>query len=161
MIISAYVLGSLGGMGIAGGTKRPGPKTLGWIATAIFPLFAVIYAALGLVTATWMAVALMVLGGLANGYLAVIVISSLQRIAPSNMVGRVMSLLMLAMYGLGPISQVISGAVLQISLPGLFIAAGAGLVVPAVMAYRYRTIWDFDAPDDPNHPATSALVGHA
>lgn len=46
MIISAYALGNLGGMGIAGGTKRPGPKTLGWIATAIFPLFAVIYAAL-------------------------------------------------------------------------------------------------------------------
>jgi MFS family permease len=160
MIISAYALGNLGGMGIAGGTKRPKPTTLGWIATAIFPLFALIYAALGLVSATWMAVALMVVAGLANGYLAIIVISSLQRIAPSNLVGRVMSLLMLAMYGLGPISQVISGAVLQISLPGLFIAAGAGLIVPAVLAYRYRTMWDFSAPDEP-HIAASPLVGQA
>lgn len=159
MILSGYALGNLGGMGIAGGTKRPEPVTLGWIATAIFPLFAVIYAALGMVPATWMAVALMVVAGLANGYLAIIVISSLQRIAPSNLVGRVMSLLMLAMYGLGPVSQVIAGAVLQISLPGMFIAAGAGLIVPAVLAYRHRTIWDFDVPDEPRQPATPALAG--
>jgi len=59
-----------------------------------------------------------------------------------------MSLLMLSMYGLGPISQAISGAILQISLPGLFAAAGIGLVIPAVIAYRYRTIWDFVAQEE-------------
>ena len=148
MIISAYALGNLGGMGIAGGTRRPSPRILGWVGTGIFPLFAAIYVALGMVTATWMAVALMVVAGVANGYLAIIIISSLQRMAPKNLVGRVMSLLMLSMYGLGPISQAISGAILQISLPGLFAAAGIGLMIPAVIAYRYRTIWDFVAADD-------------
>jgi MFS family permease len=157
MIISAYALGNLGGMGVAGGTRRPTAKMLGWIGTAIFPLFAVIYAALGLVTSTGMAVALMVVAGVANGYLAIIVISSLQRMAPSNLVGRVMSLLMLSMYGLGPISQAISGAILQLSLPGLFGAAAVGLVVPAVIAYRYRSIWDFAAAE----PETPALAVQA
>ncbi|HEY3339220.1 MAG TPA: MFS transporter [Propionicimonas sp.] len=157
MIISAYALGNLGGMGVAGGTRRPTAKMLGWIGTAIFPLFAVIYAALGLVTSTGMAVALMVVAGVANGYLAIIVISSLQRMAPSNLVGRVMSLLMLSMYGLGPISQAISGAILQLSLPGLFGAAAVGLVVPAVIAYRYRSIWDLAAAE----PETPALAVQA
>lgn len=157
MIISAYALGNLGGMGIAGGTRRPDPGILGWIGTGIFPMFAVIYAALGMVTATWMAVALMVVAGVANGYLAIIVISSLQRMAPSNLVGRVMSLLMLSMYGLGPISQAISGAILQASLPGLFAAAAAGLAVPAVIAYRNRSIWDFAAAE-PAHPEAEALI---
>jgi MFS family permease len=158
MIVSAYALGNLVGMGVAGGTKRPDAQTLGWIGTAIFPLFAVIYAALGLVTATWMAVALMVVAGVANGYLAIIVISSLQRMAPSNLVGRVMSLLMLAMFGLGPISQAIAGAVLQFSVSGLFAAAGAGLLVPGWLVYRHRSIWNFDAAPEtaPSQPA--ALV---
>jgi hypothetical protein len=49
------------------------------------------------------------------------------------------------MYGLGPISQAISGAILQISLPGLFAAAAVGLAIPAVIAYRNRSIWDFAA----------------
>jgi MFS family permease len=154
IIVSAYALGNLGGMGVAGGTKRPTAKTLGWVGTAIFPLFGVVYAALGLVTATWMAVALMVVAGIANGYLGIIVISSLQRMAPSNLVGRVMALLMLAMVGLGPISQAISGAVLQVSLPGLFAAAGIGLVIPAVIAYRHRAIWDFDAVTESEVSAT-------
>ncbi len=145
MILSAYALGSLGGMGIAGGTRRPSPRILGWVGTGIFPLFAAIYAALGMVTVTWVGVALMVVAGLANGYLAIIVISSLQRMAPSNLVGRVMSLLMLSMYGLGPISQAISGAILQVSLPGLFAAAALGLAIPAVIAFRNRAIWDFAA----------------
>ncbi len=163
MIVSAYALGNLVGMGVAGGTRRPTPKTLGWIGTAIFPLFAIIYAALGLVTATWMAISLMVVAGVANGYLAIIVISSLQRMAPSNLVGRVMALLMLAMYGLGPISQAISGAVLQVSLSGLFAVAAAGLVVPGVLVYRYRSIWDFDAAgnESPAGPATEALAVEA
>jgi MFS family permease len=158
MIVSAYALGNLVGMGVAGGTRRPDPKTLGWIGTAIFPLFAVIYGTLGLVTATWMAVALMVVAGVANGYLAIIVISSLQRMAPSHLVGRVMSLLMLAMFGLGPISQAIAGAVLQFSVSGLFAVAGAGLLIPGLMVFLNRSIWDFTAATEPAEPVTAALV---
>ncbi|MCC6495226.1 MAG: hypothetical protein IT193_03100, partial [Propionibacteriaceae bacterium] len=54
-------------------------------------------------------------------------------------------------------SQAISGAILQISLPGLFAAAAVGLVVPAVIAYRNRSIWDFAAAE-PSQPGTGALL---
>ena len=110
VILSAYAFGNLGGMGIAGGTDGPMRRLLAGSAPRSSALSAVVYAALGMVTSTWMAVGLMVVAGVANGYLAIIVISSPQRMAPSDMVGRVMSLLMLSMYGLGPISQAISGA---------------------------------------------------
>jgi MFS family permease len=166
LIVSGYALGNLGGMGIAGGTRRPGPKALAWIGTGIFPLFAVIYAALGQVSATWMAVTLMVVAGLANGYLSIIVISSLQRMTPSNLLGRVMSLMMLAMYGLGPVSQAIAGVVLQVSLPGLFLGAAACLFIPAALVWANRSIWDFSTEPgrsdaEPSEPDAPALAEQA
>ena len=148
MILSAYALGNLAGMGLAG-VKPPSARVMGWLGVGIFPFLAVIYGALGVVDSTWVAVALMVVGGVGNGYLSITIITQLQRMTPKKLLGRVMSLLMLSMYGLGPLSQVIAGSVLHYSLPGLFAGAAAGLMIPAVLALRHRSVWEFAPVPEP------------
>jgi uncharacterized protein (DUF58 family) len=61
--------------------------------------------------------------------------------APAEMLGRVMSLIMLAIVGLAPISQAISGAVIRISPQVLFGAAGIGFVLVAVWTATQRDVW--------------------
>ncbi len=143
LIVSGYALGNLLGMGVAGATKRPSARALGWIGTALFGAFAVLFGALAFVTQTSAAVALMVAAGAGNGYVAIIVISSLQRMAPKHMVGRVMSMLMLAMFGLMPVSQAIAGAVLKVSTPALFVGSALGLLIPGFLVFTHRDIWEF------------------
>jgi MFS family permease len=155
MILSGYALGNLIGLGLAGATT-PSARVIGVLGTAIFPFLAVIYGALGVVGSTWVAVALMVVGGVGNGYLSITIISLLQRMTPPHLVGRVMALLMLSMYGLGPLSQVIAGAVLQASASWLFLGAAVGLLVPGALAFRHRDMWDFTpAPGPAEVPRTA------
>ncbi|PKQ21495.1 MAG: hypothetical protein CVT65_18260 [Actinobacteria bacterium HGW-Actinobacteria-5] len=142
MILSGYALGNLIGMGIAGST-RPSTRVIGWVGVAIFPLLGIVYSTLALAGSTWVSVLVMVIGGVANGYLAITVITMLQRMSPRHLVGRVMALLMLSMYGLAPVSQVVAGAILQLSVTWLFLGAAIGLLVPGVLALRHRTMWDF------------------
>ncbi|MCB0911246.1 MAG: MFS transporter [Propionibacteriaceae bacterium] len=155
MILSGYALGNLVGMGIAGST-RPSTRLLGWVGVGIFPLLGIVYSTLALAASTWVSVLAMVVGGVANGYLAITVITMLQRMSPRHLVGRVMSLLMLSMYGLAPISQVVAGAVLQLSVTWLFLGAAIGLLVPGALALRHRTMWDFTPVTDPGQTPREA-----
>lgn len=141
-LLSGYAAGNLIGMARAG-SWRPDARQLGWFGFAIFPFFAAIYAGIGFVTNTWIAVALLVVGGIANGILSINVITLLQQLTPQPFLGRVMSVLMLAMYGLGPISQLLAGWVLHYSTTWLFCGAAACLTIPALVALRNRTMWDF------------------
>jgi hypothetical protein len=70
----------------------------------------------------------MLLLGLGNGYVTIILFTSIQTRAPKTMLGRIMSLLMLSSIGLVPVSQAISGAVSTLNLTLLFVLAG-GLIV--------------------------------
>ena len=70
----------------------------------------------------------MLLLGLGNGYISIIMFTWMQARTPREMLGRMMSMLMLSNTGLVPISQAVSGAVSKWSLTGLFAAAG-GLIL--------------------------------
>jgi len=150
LILSGYALGNLIGMGVAG-AKPPTARVMSWLGVAIFPILGVVYVTLAVANSTWVAAGFMVVGGVANGYLAIAIITLMQQITPKHLIGRVMSLLMLSMFGLGPLSQVISGAVLQYSLQGLFFGSALGLMIPAVLAWRHRSIWSF-ASTEPANP---------
>jgi len=141
-VLSGYAAGNLAGMAAAG-SWRPSARQLGWFGFAIFPFFAAIYTAIGFVTNTWVAVGLLVLAGIANGILSINVITLLQQMTPKPFLGRVMSVLMLSMYGLGPISQMVTGWVLHYSTTWLFCGAAICLAIPAVVALRHRSMWDF------------------
>ena len=143
LIVSAYALGNLVGMIGAGSLPRPSSKTFGLIAVVMFLAFGVVYASFAVVSSTWLAMALMVVAGVGNGYVAIVVISSVQRLSPEKLLGRVMSLIMLAMFGLAPISQALAGALVKVSVPTLFLVAGAGMALTGVLAFTQRNLWQF------------------
>jgi hypothetical protein len=68
-----------------------------------------------------------------------------QRMTPADMLGRVMSLVMLAMMGVTPLSTALAGAIIGFGPEVLFVGCGAGmLLVTVVAAARWRS-WSIDA----------------
>lgn len=160
LLLSASALGNIVGMAFAGAT-RPSASVLSWVSIGIFPLMGVCYASLGVVTSGAVAAGLMLIAGLGNGFLAITVITMVQRMAPPHLVGRTMAVLMLAMYGLGPISQVAAGAVLRLSVSWLFIGSAIGLVIPATIALLNRSLWQFAPIADSNATSQESQFAEA
>lgn len=144
-IISAYGIGNLVGMLGAGSLPRPSSRAFSALVVGLFLAFGAVVASLGFVTSTWLAVAMMVVLGLGNGYIAVTAISALQRMTPKAMLGRVMSLLVLAMVGLTPLSQAAAGAAIKLGPAAMFLVAGGGLAALAMFAGLRRRSWGLDA----------------
>jgi cellobiose-specific phosphotransferase system component IIC len=61
------------------------------------------------------------------------------------MLGRVMSLVMLAMLGVQPVSTAVAGAVIGLGAQALFVGCGAGVLVVAAVAWMFRRSWSLDA----------------
>jgi MFS family permease len=141
LILSASGLGNLGGLALGGMTRRPRPRLLGGIIVALYVAFGFAMAALAYISSTWMALPIMVAVGLGNGYLAVVVISLLQRKTPKEMLGRIMSLLMLFMVGLTPISMTIAGALVKADPTLLFVGAGSAHAALGLVAASRKAIW--------------------
>ncbi len=96
-----------------------------------------------------MGVALLAVLGVGNGYVAVVMITVVQRMTPTAMLGRVMSLVMLAMLGVTPLSQVVAGAVVKLGPVVLFVGCGAGMLAVAAVAAVCRRSWSLDALESP------------
>jgi hypothetical protein len=77
---------------------------------------------------------LMLLLGAGNGYVAILMFTWMQTNTPKDMLGRMMSMVMLAGNGLVPISQAISGALIKWSLETLFVSAGILIVFVSLWA---------------------------
>jgi hypothetical protein len=75
---------------------------------------------------------LLLVVGLGNGVLGITLVTFLQRKTPKEMLGRVMSLVLLAGVGLVPISQALTGAFIKLSLTGLFVGTGILILLVAV-----------------------------
>jgi len=145
LLISAYGLGNLGGMVVAGSTRRPSSRLFSWLVLALFAGFGLVIGALAFITSVWVGVALLAVLGVGNGYIAVVLMTLLQRITPAAMLGRVMSLVILAMLGVTPISTALAGAVIGLGAPALFVGCGAGMLVVTVTAAWYRRSWSLAA----------------
>ncbi|EAZ92693.1 MFS transporter [Crocosphaera chwakensis] len=78
---------------------------------------------------TWGVIALM---GIGCGLVTVLGITWIQENTASQMEGRVMSLVMFAAASLDPFSQAITGALLEISLTGLYLGAGVIMFLTAI-----------------------------
>jgi len=73
---------------------------IGRLVISLFALFGVGMSLFAFVESTWIAAPVMTVMGIGNGFLGVTLITTLQRRTPTEMLGRVMSLLMLSMYAL-------------------------------------------------------------
>jgi MFS family permease len=132
VIIGAFGGGNLLGIVLSNPLSQVLSKRMGTFFVAVLVVFGVGLAMLGIIRSTIVACATMLVMGTCNGILAITLITSLQRKTPKEMLGRVMSLVMLAGVGLQPISQALTGAFIKVSLSGLFYGAGILMALVAV-----------------------------
>jgi MFS family permease len=126
--------GSLLGIIAAGLLPTPRPSRYGPLVVAVMALIGVGFAMLALVPAIVPAVALTTLIGLALGYANLSLITWTQQRVPKAYMGRVMSLLLLGSFAMVPVSSILAGALLALSLSGLLIAAGVLMIVVTLTA---------------------------
>jgi MFS family permease len=132
--MSAFAGGSLVGILLAGILPRPKGKAMSAFLILLLVSFGVSLGFFGFIRSTWLDFALMLLLGAGNGYVAILMFTWMQTNTPKDMLGRMMSMVMLAGNGLVPISQAISGAVIKWNLEALFVSAGALVVLVALWA---------------------------
>ena len=127
LIISGYAGGNLLGIILSGSLPRLNARVIKLCMVAMFLAFSIGIGALAWINGVWFAMADLSIMGVLNGYLGILLITELQRNTPREMLGRLMSLILLASMGLTPLAQAISGAVLRWNVPCLFLGA-AGLL---------------------------------
>lgn len=129
---AAYGVGALVGVWWAGrfdAIVHPG-GALGWLSAGLGA------GLLGLAVAGqwWTAAALLAAMGIGGGLVGVLATAWLQRETPAPLQGRVMALAMLAGVAFDPLSQALSGVLIDVSLPGLFVVAGGSLLLTVPFA---------------------------
>ncbi len=129
IIMSALGGGGLLGALLAGVIPRPGPRWLGSILALLICMHGVGLILLYNVYSTSMAAIIALMMGTIDAYAYISFHSWVQRRTPKEMMGRIMSLLSLANFGVQPISQVIAGAVVAINTKLLFVGSGSLLIV--------------------------------
>ena len=139
VIVSAYAGGALIGSALAG--LLPAPKRgLGLLLIFLFALSGLLVMPFGFLTSMLLAAVIALIIGLGGGYTDVIFATWLQARTPQRMLGRVMSLLMIATVGLGPASNVLAGALIKLSLEGVFIGAGALIALLCLAVGFHREV---------------------
>jgi predicted MFS family arabinose efflux permease len=145
-LLAAYGAGTLAGMLVSG--ARPGLRAvnLGLTILLVDALVGLLFMPMGRITALWQGVALLGAIGVLGGYMQVTVFTWIQRRVAPALLGRAMSVFMFIYMGLAPLSSAATGWVLRsVSLPTLFMAAGAalvGLVLLALVGSGMRQVTD-------------------
>jgi MFS family permease len=130
LLTGGFALGALAGSLLAGSMAQPRHRSriLIGVATAL----GVGLALLGLAPVLWVALLVTVPMGLGAGLLNVLLVSWLQVRVDQAMLGRVMSLVMLASVGLAPISLAAAGLLVDSAAVAMFVGAGAIVLAAAV-----------------------------
>ena len=145
VLMSAFAGGNLLGILLAGALPVPKGQVLSAFLILLIGSFGVALGGFGFIRSTWLDFALMLLLGAGNGYVAILMFTWMQTNTPKAMLGRMMSMVLLAGTGLVPISQALSGAVIKWSLETLFVAAGLLIVLVAVWVARQPGLHIFSA----------------
>jgi len=137
-ILSAFGGGALVGA-ILGGTL-PAPRRLGVVAMLSIAVAGVGLGLFGFINVLVVAIVVAIGMGVAVGYTNVVTISWLQKRIPAEKMGRVMSLVMLGSFGLGPISNFIAGLLVDHHLMLMFGAAGLILMLMSLLSLTSRDV---------------------
>jgi MFS family permease len=132
LIISGYAGGNLLGIILSGAFPRQSRRFIEVFLVVMFALFAVGLAFMGWIPFTWLAMTDLFILGILNGYLQILLITALQRNTPKEMLGRLMSLVLLAGMSLVPLSQAIAGTFLRWSAIALYLTSGGLLLACAI-----------------------------
>ena len=140
IILSAFGGGSLFGLAIAALLPSPAPQVLGPLIMLTLGIAGTGLAVLAFAETTLAAAVLTAASGAALGYGNLLALTWIQARIPSRLMGRVMSLMMVGSMGMVPVSQLIAGAAVQVSLNAMLIVAGAGLAVLALGSLLSPTV---------------------
>lgn len=136
IIISGYAGGNLLGIILSGALPKPKKSMIRLLMVIMFGAFGVGIAAMSWISVTWLATANLFVLGVLNGYISILLITGLQRSTPKALLGRLMSMILLANMSMMPISQALSGAALRWSVTVVFVTAGLlQLGLSVVMAF--------------------------
>lgn len=136
LLMSAVAGGNLAGYVLAAQLPRPNGRILRIALLAGLAVFGAAIGSLGFLRSTPALIAIMCMLGLGNGYLVIMALTWFQSRTPREMLGRMMSMVMLSIAGMSPVSQALSGAVIKWDIAVLFIAAGIGLILVPIWASR-------------------------
>ncbi len=132
LILSGYAGGNLAGI-LLSGVTRLSERGMRTFLPAMFVVFALGIAALAWINSTWVAALDLLILGVLNGYLGILLFTGLQRSTPASMMGRLMSLVLVASVALTPLSQAAAGALLTWSEPVVFVASALCLLACALL----------------------------
>lgn len=138
VMLGAWGVGATAGA--LGAGVVPPPKRFGALIVLLCLWLGAGLAIVGLVPALWPAALVMAVTGIGTGVVNTYGISWLQRRTDRQMQGRVMSLVMLASMGATPIAYAISGAVAELNVTVLFLAAGGMALVCGIGAAASRSV---------------------
>ncbi len=127
-LMSAFAGGNLAGMVMAGTFPKLSGRALSGAIIGSLASFGLVFLGLGWLNVTLIDILLMIVVGIGNGYMGLVIFTWIQLRTPKEMLGRVMSLLMLASMGLVPLSQTLAGAISKWNLTALFVLSG-GLIL--------------------------------
>ena len=129
VLLAAFGGGSL--IGLAAGAMLPTPRKerLGVVVISAVSLAGVGLAALAPVHSTVLAAVMTAASGVALGYGNLLGLTWIQSRIPPDLMGRVMSLMILGSIGSVPISMLVAGAAVEVSLEATLIVAGLGMAV--------------------------------
>ena len=133
LLFAAFGAGSLGGVLVAGSTRRP--RRFGSIVLGLVLAMGLGLAAVGLAPSLPIVGVIALCVGAMNGYVNVVVIAWVQGRADPAMLGRTMSFLMLGSVVAAPISLALAAIVVDTHAGPMFVAAGLLVVGAGIVAF--------------------------
>jgi Na+/melibiose symporter-like transporter len=134
VLLAAFGGGSLVGLAAGAMLPAPPPARLGTVVILAISLAGLGLAALAPVHSTVLAAVMTAGSGIALGYGNLLGLTWIQTRIPPDLMGRVMSLMMMGSMGLVPVSMLIAGATVQISLEVTLVGAGVGMGLLSLVA---------------------------
>lgn len=116
----------------------------GWLILSMCATLGVLVGPIGLAPRIWMVAGLLLLMGLTAGIANVHIVAWIQQRIALEVRGRVMSVLMLALIGLMPVSLAAAGALIAWSLPGMFLLSGALVIMVCGFGALQRPVRDIE-----------------
>lgn len=131
IMLSSFGLGALMGM-LSAGIFRP--RRPGFVSLLLVALEGVFLVGIAYTPLLPLACALLLLIGFGAGFGNVNVVTITQKHVTKDMLGRVMSLIVLAEVGLAPLSNALAGVLSDWNVTALFVASGVLLTITALLA---------------------------
>jgi MFS family permease len=141
LLVSSVAAGSLVGLLLAAARQQ---RKRGWLLLVVSVIVGICTASIGLLGQLWSLLSILFVMSASAGFLNVHLLAWFQQRVDRAMLGRVMSVLMFASFGLMPLSLAAAGVAVQWSLRGMFAGAGALVLVITFVAALQRPVREID-----------------